>query len=62
MCATAANFNTVSICPIEPVTDSIFRFRDRNCVVSGVDESPFFPGVTEVSRHFQIEYSVFGIP
>ncbi|KAJ6681793.1 5'-ADENYLYLSULFATE REDUCTASE-LIKE 4-RELATED [Salix koriyanagi] len=47
MCATAANSNTVSICPIEPVTDSIFRFRDRNCVVSGVDESPFFPGVTE---------------
>ncbi|KAJ6683796.1 hypothetical protein OIU85_007488 [Salix viminalis] len=47
MCATAANSNTVSICPIEPVTDSIFRFRDRNCVVSGVDESPFFPGVRE---------------
>ncbi|KAJ6412803.1 hypothetical protein OIU84_005784 [Salix udensis] len=47
MCATAANSNTVSICPIEPVTDSIFRFRDRNCIVSGVDESPFFPGVTE---------------
>ncbi|KAF9682518.1 hypothetical protein SADUNF_Sadunf05G0117200 [Salix dunnii] len=47
MCATAAYSNTVSICPIEPVTDSIFRFRDRNCVVSGADESPFFPGVTE---------------
>ncbi|KAG6774149.1 hypothetical protein POTOM_021499 [Populus tomentosa] len=43
MCATAAYSNTVSICPIESVTDSIFGFRDRNCVVSGVDESPLFP-------------------
>ncbi|XP_011004793.1 PREDICTED: 5'-adenylylsulfate reductase-like 4 [Populus euphratica] len=47
MCAAAASSNKVSICPIESVADSIFGFRDRNCVVSGVDESPFFPGFTE---------------
>eukprot|EP00258_Populus_trichocarpa_P002411 XP_002302300.3 5'-adenylylsulfate reductase-like 4 [Populus trichocarpa] len=47
MCATAADSHTVSICPIESVTDWIFGFRDQNCVVSGANESPCFAGVTE---------------
>jgi hypothetical protein len=52
ICATAADSHTVSICPIESVTDWIFGFRDQNCVVSGANESPCFAGVTEVRRHF----------
>ncbi|KAG5250980.1 thioredoxin-related family protein [Salix suchowensis] len=47
MYATAADSHTVSICPVESVTDWIFGFRDQNCVVSGANESPCFAGVTE---------------
>ncbi|CAK7347153.1 unnamed protein product [Dovyalis caffra] len=47
MCATAADSNMVSICPIESVADSILGLRDQNCVVSGADETPCFAGVTE---------------
>lgn len=54
MYATAADSHTVSICPVESVTDWIFGFRDQNCVVSGANESPCFAGVTEVRRQFYL--------
>lgn len=45
--AADADPSRVSMCPIESVADSIFRFVDRSCIEYGSAQSPGFVGVTE---------------